>query len=87
MDLGASPLARGPGFTLQFLSANSGRLRDFRFNPLRTDASCQYPTPDKATAKAKKGRKTTENTEERREKHRISPLFSVVNFPGFCSLF
>jgi hypothetical protein len=39
MNLGASgrpnPNAAGPGFTLQFLSTTLGRLRDFRFNPLR----------------------------------------------------
>jgi hypothetical protein len=35
VDFGRIPAARGPGFTLQFLSTTTGRLRDFRFNPLR----------------------------------------------------
>jgi hypothetical protein len=37
---GAHPHRRKkPGFTLQFLSANPERLRDFRFNPLRVPFS------------------------------------------------
>jgi hypothetical protein len=43
VDSGRIPAARGPGFTLQFLSANTGRLRDFRFNPLRAAASMPHP--------------------------------------------
>jgi hypothetical protein len=46
---------------------------------LRADASCQHPTPDKSTAKAKRGRKTTEDTAEIMITNGIDTMETVKN--------